>query len=55
MEREGGVIFKEIFAFFEENVAFSHFGPNSRPKISLFWYEIKVQNFPEFYPHSRGN
>ena len=47
--------FQEIFAFFEENLAFSHFGPNSRLKISLFWYDIKVRNFPAFPRELRYN
>ena len=48
-------IFKKFLLFFEENLAFSHFGPNSRSKISLFWYEIKVQNFLAFPQELRYN
>ena len=40
--------FQEIFAFFEENLAFSHFGPNLRSKILFFGMKLRWKIFPHF-------
>ena len=40
--------FQEIFAFFEENLAVSHFGPNQCLKFFCFGMKLRYEIFPHF-------